>query len=85
MSTDDFLKSIESGNAEYSLDPGLMQYHLLIISLRNKLYLEHIICELYPKKKERAKVFSSIDKAMEELMAGVISDIHLMGEKRKKN
>ncbi len=85
MNIDDYLKSIENGsNFEFNFDPGLMQFISLSIEIRNKLLLEHITSELYPKAQERKKVFAQLNEAAEKEAMALFSQLHLATERRKE-
>ncbi len=62
MDINDYLKTIENGDTNYVFDHGQMQIHTLILTIRNRVYLEHIISELYTEKEQKAKIFESLEQ-----------------------
>jgi hypothetical protein len=78
MNADDFLKSLENGDAKFIFDIGKMQLHTLTLAIRNKIYLEHIFNLLHEEDDDKMDTVKMLEelviKTTNEAFTKIISD-----------
>lgn len=81
MDVKDYLKSIEDGKGDYSFNIPLLLIQTLTINIQNKVYLEHVIDELYPKDEERLAIVGKLNEAAEKKCLDILSSLTSASDK----
>jgi hypothetical protein len=69
---EDLLGKIERGEIKFDYDKDHMRAAILFSTIRNNIYLEHLIEELHPKEK-RLAIFKELDEKVETALMDTIA------------
>ncbi|GHM98858.1 hypothetical protein WSM22_03480 [Cytophagales bacterium WSM2-2] len=76
----DLIAEIEAGGIKFEYNHQDMQKYILFTALRNRVYLEHIIEELYTNKKKRKAKFKELEEKFMKQLHESVADLAMLNK-----